>query len=196
MKTKDNNRSPLLLLSLSLFLFVCLYRVVYMDMFFDGLIYASISRNMANGVGSFWYPYYTQFFLNPFYEHPPLVFWLQSFAFRLFGDHRLVEFFWGTLCALLTIFFTYRTYLLSEQKNENKQLVSKSSWFVIFLFATIPTISWTFNNNILENTMAVFTSCSIWLMLYSFISGRKVFLFNFIAGLCIACAFLSKGLIV
>ncbi|MEI6093002.1 MAG: glycosyltransferase family 39 protein [bacterium] len=194
MKTKNSNLSSLLLFSLSLFLFVCIYRVIYMDMFFDGLIYASISRNMANGVGSFWYPYYTQFFLNPFYEHPPLVFWLQSFAFRLFGDHRLVEFFWGTLCALLTIFFTYRTYLLSEQKNENKQLVSKSSWFVIFLFATIPTISWTFNNNILENTMAVFTSCSIWLMLYSFISGRKVFLFNFIAGLCIACAFLSKGL--
>jgi len=165
-----------------------------MDMFFDGLIYASIARNMAQGIGSFWYPYYTQFFLNPFYEHPPLVFWLQSFAFRIFGDHRLVEFFWGTLCALLIIFFTYRIYLLSDQKRNNKQLVSGTSWFVIFLFATIPTISWTFSNNILENTMAVFTTCSVWLMFYAFINDKKVCLLNFIAGICIALAFLSKGL--
>lgn len=163
-------------------------------MFFDGLIYASISRNMAEGIGSFWSPYYTQFFLNPFYEHPPLVFWLQSFAFRLFGDHRLVEFFWGTLCAFLIIFFTYKIYLLSNQKKTNKQLVSSSSWFAIFLFTTIPTISWTFSNNILENTMAVFTTCSVWLMFYAFVTDKRVYLFNFIAGVCITLAFLSKGL--
>ena len=194
MRSKKNNFSTLLFFSLSLFLILCIFRVVYMDMFFDGLIYASIARNMSVGVGSFWYPYYTQFFLNPFYEHPPLVFWLQSFAFRLFGDHRLVEFFWGTLCAFLIIFFTYRMYLLSDQKRNNKTLVSGSSWFVIFLFAVIPTISWTFSNNILENTMAVFTTCSVWLMFYAFVSDKKVCLFNFIAGICIVLAFLSKGL--
>jgi 4-amino-4-deoxy-L-arabinose transferase-like glycosyltransferase len=149
---------------------------------------------MAFGVGSFWAPFYTQFFLNPFYEHPPLVFWLQSIAFRLFGDHRLVEFFWGTLCAFLIIFFTYRIYILSEIKKTSKQIVSNSSWFVIFLFATIPTISWTFSNNILENTMAVFTTCSVWLTLYAFVTDKRVYLFNFIAGVCIVLSFMSKGL--
>lgn len=190
---KKKNNSPLLFFSLSLLFFLCLFRVVYMDMFFDGLIYASISRNMAQGFGSFWQPYYTQFFLNPFYEHPPLVFWLQSFAFKLFGDHRLVEYFWGTLCAFLIIFFTYKIYLLSDSKKANKQLVSGSAWFPIFLFVTIPTISWTFSNNILENTMAVFTTLSVWLMFYAFVTEKKVCLFNFIAGIFVVLAFLSKG---
>ena len=165
-----------------------------MDMFFDGLIYASIARNMSQGVGSFWYPHYTQFFLNPFYEHPPLVFWMQSFAYRIFGDHRLVEFLWGTVCALLIIFFIYRLYMLSDPKKTNEQKVFRTSWFPIFLFAAIPTISWTFSNNILENTMTVFTTASVWLMFRAFISGKKIFLHSFIAGALIIMAFMSKGL--
>ena len=121
MRAKKKTIPELLFLSVAVFLSLCVYRVVYMDMFFDGLIYASIARNMSQGVGSFWYPYYTQFFLNPFYEHPPLVFWLQSFAYRIFGDHRLVEFLWGTVCALLIIFFIYRIYLLSDQKKDERK---------------------------------------------------------------------------
>jgi len=195
----------LLLLSTSLFLFLCLFRVVYMDMFFDGLIYASIARNMAQGIGSFWYPYYTKFFLNPFYEHPPLVFWLQSFAYKIFGDHRLVEYLWGTVCAALIIFFIYRIYLLSDQKKTSEGKVLSTSWFPIFLFALIPTVSWTFSNNLLENTMAVFTTCSVWLMFRAFVStsatklvnttDKNIFVSYFAAGLLIVMAFLSKGLV-
>jgi 4-amino-4-deoxy-L-arabinose transferase-like glycosyltransferase len=149
---------------------------------------------MSQGVGSFWYPHYTQFFLNPFYEHPPLVLWLQSFAYRIFGDHRLVEFLWGTVCALLIIFFIYRLYMLSDQKKTNEQKVVRTAWFPIFLFAVIPTISWTFSNNILENTMAVFTTASVWLIFRAFISGKRICLYSFIAGALIIMAFMSKGL--
>lgn len=194
MRSKKRNIPELLLLSVAIFLFLCVFRVVYMDMFFDGLIYASIARNMSQGVGSFWYPHYTQFFLDPFYEHPPLVFWLQSFAYRIFGDHRLVEFLWGTACALLIVFFIYKLYMLSDQKKSNEQKVSSSSWFPIFLFAVIPTISWTFSNNILENTMAIFTTASVWLMFRAFIFGKRIFLSSFMAGALIIMAFMSKGL--
>ena len=188
--------SGLLLFSVILFLFLCLFRIVYMDMFFDGLIYASISRNMAEGVGSFWYPYYTQFFLNPFYEHPPLVFGLQSLAYKLFGDNRLVEFLWGTCCGLIIIFFIYKIYRLADKYNTDQVTVSEgysSSWFAIFLFSTIPTISWTFSNNILENTMTVFTMASVWLLFRAFMSGRHIFRCSFMAGILIFLAFLSKG---
>lgn len=41
-------------------------------MFLDGITYSAISRNMANGIGSFWHPHYTETLYPHFNEHPPL----------------------------------------------------------------------------------------------------------------------------
>ena len=60
--------------------------------FFDGLLYASISRNFAEGFGDYWSSRFSDtFFFYTFAEHPPLQIWLGSFAFRLFGDDIHVE---------------------------------------------------------------------------------------------------------
>ena len=58
-------------------------------MFFDGITFASIARNLAEGRGRFWEPSYTATIYPAFYEHPPLGFWLQSLWFRALGDHWL-----------------------------------------------------------------------------------------------------------
>lgn len=47
-------------------------------MFMDGTIYAVLSRNLAEGIGSFWYLEFTRDPLVVFHEHPPLVMGLQS----------------------------------------------------------------------------------------------------------------------
>jgi len=60
-------------------------------MFVDGLTYAAISRNLAQGIGTFWAPSYTTTLYPQFFDHPPLGFGLQVVAFAIFGDHLLVE---------------------------------------------------------------------------------------------------------
>src|SRR5262245_12228702 len=62
-------------------------RVAHRGMFVDGVTYASVARNLAEGRGRFWAPSYTATLYPEFYEHPPLGFWLQSRWFRLLGDH-------------------------------------------------------------------------------------------------------------
>ena len=56
-------------------------------MFIDGVTYASISKNLANGLGDFWHLHYTQTLYNQFFEHPPLAFGMQASFFKLFGEN-------------------------------------------------------------------------------------------------------------
>lgn len=60
-------------------------------MFMDGTIYAAVSRNLAEGVGSLWALHFSEGLFPVFREHPPLVFWLQSLFFRVLGDGFLTE---------------------------------------------------------------------------------------------------------
>jgi len=77
-------------------------RVAHRGMFVDGVTYASIARNLALGRGSFWSPSYTLTLYPQFHEHPPLGFWLQSWWFRLLGDHLFVERAYSIAVALAT----------------------------------------------------------------------------------------------
>ena len=41
-------------------------------MFIDGLYYATIARNLSEGIGSLWFLHFTETSFNIFHEHPPL----------------------------------------------------------------------------------------------------------------------------
>ena len=68
------------------FLVLYLAESVEESMFVDGLWYASISRNLAEGYGSFWNPQFSAIIFSDFHEHPPLWFGVQSLFFQLLGD--------------------------------------------------------------------------------------------------------------
>ena len=65
--------------------------LVQPGMFFDGVLYAAISRNMAIGIGDAWHPVLSATLWADYREAPPLAFLLESFFFRFFGDHFWVE---------------------------------------------------------------------------------------------------------
>jgi hypothetical protein len=46
-------------------------------MFVDGLIYATISKNLSAGLGSFWHLHFTDSIFPVFSTHPPLSFGLE-----------------------------------------------------------------------------------------------------------------------
>src|SRR5690606_19575093 len=71
-------------------------------MFMDGLIYATIAKNLANGMGSFWYLKFSETFFSAFHEHPPLAMALQSIFFKIFGDSIYVERFYSMGSFLIT----------------------------------------------------------------------------------------------
>ena len=78
-------------LTIAVFAAATLPRLAQRGMFVDGVTYASIARNLAEGRGTFWTPFYTDTLYPQFHQHPALGLWLQSLWFRALGDHLIVE---------------------------------------------------------------------------------------------------------
>ena len=161
-------------------LFAC-NNLLTRGMFMDGLIYTSIASNMASGIGSFWHPTYTATVFPDFYEHPPLMMWLLSLWFRLFGTSMLVAKAYSVAVLLLTAALMVGVW---------KQLGFKLGlgWLPLLMLTLIPDVALAAHNNYLESTMTLFVLASVWLVLRGKKGGGHV-----LAGLMLAAAFLTKG---
>ncbi|MBI4649048.1 MAG: glycosyltransferase family 39 protein, partial [Bacteroidia bacterium] len=157
---------PIYYLIFIVFIAICMisHNMFSDGMFMDGLWYAAVSKNMAHGLGSFWYPHFTNTLYSEFHEHPPLVFFLQSLCFRLFGDSFLVERFYSLCMTLTSGFFIY---LFWKQINK-KDSSNVTGWLPLFLWIAVPVVSWACANNMLENTTTVFTTLAVFCIWKSF----------------------------
>ncbi|MBK9097652.1 MAG: glycosyltransferase family 39 protein [bacterium] len=183
--------SSLLLFSTSVYFLLMLPRMLSYGMFFDGVTYASIARNMAEGYGSMWKPYYTETVYKIFYEQPTFGIWLESFAYRIFGNSGLIEQFWGFIAGLIVLFLLVLIWKEADNAENNNQ----SSWSLVLLFTSIPLFTWLFSSNMLEITMTVFILAASYTSIKSIKETKnfKIFIYAAASGICISVAVLSKG---
>lgn len=155
-------------------------------MFFDGVFYAAIANNLANGIGTFWEMQYTTTLHASFHEQPPLALFLQSLFFRLFGDSIYVERWYCLVFALLMIWLMIRTWMVVVGK-ENKYY-----WIPVLMWIIIPLNLWTYQNNLMELTMGVLDLAGIYFILRG--CRENLFKWFWLGGLFTFLAFFSKGL--
>jgi len=153
-------------------------------MFMDGLMYASISRNISEGLGSFWQPHFSNTLLNEFYEHPPLAFGLQSIWFKIFGDSIYVE----RLYSLFTYIVVGYLIVLIWGKLTNSR---KTAWIPLFFWVITSDVLWSVSNNMLENTMTIFVCLSVFFYFKSI--EKKRFLWIVLSGFSLSFGLLTKG---
>lgn len=184
------SRSVLLWFAIAVFCLLVLPRMLTYGMFLDGTVHASIARNMAENYGSFWRPYYTET-IAPFYEHPPLGFWLQSWAYRLCGDVVYVETLWGLIAGALMLVGVASIW----RAHAPREAAQAGAWFPVLLFVIMPMTPWILSNNMLENTMTVFMLASVYASLVSLQAQRCAvsLCYGLLAGLNTCLAFLVKG---
>lgn len=152
----------------------------------DGLLYAAISNNMAEGIGSFWKPYLSASVLTEFYEHPPLAFWLQSLWLKVFGDSIYVERFYS-----LFTYFISGTLLVLIWKQLGQSV--KTGWLPLFFWLIITNIGWACANNMLENTMTVFVLLSAWVCIKAIQKNNITYFI--LSGVFLSLALLTKGFV-
>jgi 4-amino-4-deoxy-L-arabinose transferase-like glycosyltransferase len=153
-------------------------------MFMDGLLYAAVSENMANGSGSFWSPHLSDSLMSNFYEHPPLALGLQSIWFYLFGSSFLVE----RVYSLFTfIAVGFLIVLIWKQITRDK----KTGWIPLLLWTSIEVVTWSAANNMLENTMSIFVCFTLFAYLKN--KDKNQIIWLVLAGMSIALGFLTKG---
>ncbi|MFM2093692.1 MAG: hypothetical protein RIS70_816 [Planctomycetota bacterium] len=160
-------------------------------MFFDGVIYATIARNMAAGIGDFWHPIYTNGQPHGFYDHPPLAFGLQAILFHLLGDQYWVERVYSALtapCMMAVICLLWRA-------GSSQQSARIGGWFPVLIWMTIPTWNWLYQNNLQENTLAPLAALSVYASwrLHDASCGRARLGWAGLAAAAMLAAVLTKG---
>jgi len=165
-------------------------RLLHRGMFFDGVTYATLSRNLAVGRGSFWEPFYTETLLPRYHDNPPLAIGLQSLWFRVLGDHLYVERLYDTVCAaavVLLIVGIYKRLPVSQRTG--------TAWLPVLLWLAAPIASWTMVGNMLETTLIVFTTAAVAaVVIATERNGRgSAALWGAVSGVCIAAGLLTKG---
>ncbi|MBL7918490.1 MAG: glycosyltransferase family 39 protein, partial [Bacteroidia bacterium] len=165
-------------------------------MFMDGVLYAAVSNNLANGIGSFWFPVFSHNNLagisDSFHEQPPLFFGIQALFFKLLGSGIYTERIYTVIILVLNIFLIKKLWELVFESNKSLQ---KFSWFAVLLWISIPVCFWSFSNNMIENTVSVFLLAAVIFQWKAFHSNNKNgLLFIVIAGVFIFLGSLTKGL--
>lgn len=185
---------PFLLLTGAAIVWLVCLQLFQDGMFMDGTQYAAVARNLARGYGSFWNPVLAKNSvagLNSFHEHPPLVFFLQSLFFKVFGLHNIYpERIYCLVMLLLTAVFMI---LIWRKVFEEKPETRKLYWLPVFLWVIMPIVFWQYTNNIHENTMGMFTTGAICCFLYAAQSSIYRSPLFYPGILFTGCAFLSKG---
>lgn len=181
-------------LFLILFFFCAAPGFVMRSMYNDGIWYAILSKNMSEGIGSFWNPQLTSTVFPSFHEHPPLVFGIQSLFFDLFGGSLVTERIYAFVIFALSTLLIVALWKKAFQSNENL----RSLW-------PIPLILWIANEvvylfyagNILEPTMGLFTLTATYLLFHAAAtpSNKKAFPYLILAGVALIGASLSKGFV-
>jgi len=187
---KSSINSPFILLMIAVFLALTLPSLFQKGLFMDGMIYAVLSQNMANGIGTFWEPSFLPSFMSEFHEHPPLVFGIQSFFFKIFGDGFITEKLYSFLTAILTAIYIHKIWKKLSPDKSTSQLW----WFPIICWIIMPICFWSYNNNMLENTMGLFSIMAIYYLLKStFYTTKEALIYILMASILLLLSFLSKG---
>ncbi len=155
-----------------------------LSMALDGVVYASIAKQIAAGVGSFWQPPQFHHPELAFHEHPPLGLWLQGSFFTVFGDAFWVERLW---CVLLML--TIVALILAFWRVTHPDKFVHGSWLAVFVFLALPITNRVLRNNVLELPLTVATLSAVicaWL-------SRRHWAYAVLTGLLCAGAFLVKG---
>lgn len=190
----QNKYLPFRLLTLTIFIALLLPKMIQEGMFMDGMLYACVSKNLAHGFGTFWFPKFnlTGFAgLQTFHEHPPLVFGIQSIFFRILGDSFYIEKFYSFLMACIVAWLIMKTWRLSFEEDNN---LKNLEWLPVLFWIIMPVIYFSFQNNLMENTMSVFSLLAVYFAIKGLQSGRQIFFNLFLSGLFTFLASFSKGI--
>ncbi|OFY59288.1 MAG: hypothetical protein A2V50_07680 [Bacteroidetes bacterium RBG_19FT_COMBO_42_10] len=155
-------------------------------MFMDGVLYATMAKNLANGIGTFWQSHMSEIIFPAFINHPPLAIGLESIFFRILGDSRFVERFYSLLAIMLTGLI-----IVSIWKSLGKR--SSTGWLPLLFWIVMPSVTWATVNNMLENTMGIFICLSILFYIKSLKSNRILYII--LGGVMLSLGFLTKGFV-
>lgn len=143
-------------------------------MFLDGVTYGAIAHLLHYDIGQLSAPFYTSYLGSVFYDQMPLGLGLQALFFDIFGDHYWVERLYCLTALVLTSLVLVRLYRLHVPSDGIALLPT-------LLFVVTPIVLWSYQQNILEVTVCLGATVSIYAYTRYMQSGMWWFLLIAIA---------------
>lgn len=172
-----------------------LVQLVHVSMFFDGGIYATVARNLAEGRGTMWAPHFSETLFPTFAEHPPLMFWLQAIGFSIFGDTIAVEKGFSLLTFIISATLLFKIWM---RLNKDDVVVQKAFPLALVMALIAGRVNWGFANGLLDNLLAVFSLTAVLLVVIAYdrpspaFSAKRLALLV-LASLAICLSLMTKG---
>jgi 4-amino-4-deoxy-L-arabinose transferase-like glycosyltransferase len=148
------------------------------DLYDDGLLYATISREMARG-GDWMTPHWG---VDPYFKKPPLVFWLTAANIRCFGWSVAAAVFWSRALAVVAVLLTY---LLARRWF--------SEWHAVLAAIVLATTARFLKDSFTLRLDSPLTAFWLGAWLAAFTACDRRPRLHLLAGLCTALAVLTKG---
>jgi hypothetical protein len=120
--------------------------------FIDSLLYASVSRNLSMQEWHATRLSFSNTLYSDFAEHPPLMFWLGSWWFRLLGDHPWTEKCFSLVLAVAMFIAFYQFWKRYVPGDENRH---GWGWWML-LWCLLPGPLWGLGQFMLENPLTLF----------------------------------------
>jgi 4-amino-4-deoxy-L-arabinose transferase-like glycosyltransferase len=190
MLSKLSSRNVLILFVLTLYFLLLGYKLMRLGIHGDGLEYATVARNMADGLGTLWKPYLDDAIHPVFHEHPPLVFWFQSIFFRLFGDGPYFENFYGFFAGLIILGCMAWFW---QQIRRDFGLTSIGNWWPLLLIVPLPLFTYTMQINRIVVTYTILAILPTYVAYLSVIGNKRTIVFSLASGVLIYLGFIAKG---
>ena len=181
----------LFILAFTLYFLLLGHKLMRIGIHGDGLEYATVAMNMADDVGSFWKPYLDDHIHPVFHEHPPLVFWIQSIFFRIFGDGLYLESFYGALVGLVILGCMA---LFWQRVRSDFKLPPVGIWWPVLMMISLPIYTYLMQTNRLICTYTILAILPTYASYRSMIGERHhLILFSLLSGMLIYLGFIAKG---
>lgn len=178
-------------LTIGIFSILILPWLIQDGMFMDGMIYATVARNLSLGIGSWWDLHLTNFLSGRYLDQPPLTIWITSFFFKVFGYSMYTERIYSFTTAIINLLLIKAIWQKVNFKNEKY----KEYWWLPVLLWIIPPVSfWTFTNNLQENTMGIFILSSVYFMFDCIQRDKNKIVPLALMTICIFLAAMCKGI--
>lgn len=187
----ESKTLPFWLFTFSAISILTISQLIQDGVFMDGMLYISVSKNLADGLGTFWEPHFSLTYYTVFREQPPLYFGLLAMFYKVFGTGMYVERLFCFVCFTFTLIYIHRIWKTLFFEDER---ISKNSWLPILFFITIPICFWSYSNHVEETVMTLFTTMSVYYLSKVLFKKEHVIFYLVLAGVCIFLASLTKGL--
>lgn len=151
----------------------------------DSATYSVIARNMAED-GRWLNPTYTDFYLQQFRSHPPLVMWVDALIFLILGVNDSTARLFGGLCTVGAIAFAFM--LGREAIDRRFGFLSGLTLLLTYNFIQNG------NSNLLDVPLTFFMLVVLWGLVRQLKTGLTCKL-SLVTGAALGCAFLSKGVV-